>query len=67
MALALHTLHGMTEPKTLRTTLILPPEVTDDVNQFRFDERFPSRNDAIVALIVAGLDEWKRKRAKAKN
>lgn len=44
-----------------RVIVTLPGDLFDRVENFRYDNRYPNRSEAVLALIEAGLNAMKQK------
>ena len=38
-----------------RFTITIPPDMYDEIEQYRFDQKFKSQNSALIALVEEGL------------
>lgn len=43
--------------KGKRYTVVVDEELLNAIDDFRFENRYPSRNAAVIALIEAGIDK----------
>ncbi len=51
----------MSEPNSERVITPMPPSLVKEIDDYRFQQRVPSRAEAIRQLIIAGIEAIKTK------